>query len=132
MNNFNNNYINFKYYFNKYKLFLYQVEYDFNILKNEIDFLIDEIADLEIELNKNNIIIIDEYPKIYIINYLLFLYNKKFDCIYLLIANYVKKENNHNNYIEENNNKIIDALLFLIGACNHLNLSIFYSSSIKS
>ena len=70
MDKLNNIFINFKYYYREYKLLLYKINYDSNNLSIEMNNLLDQIIDLEQELNKNNIIIIDKYYKINSIYYL--------------------------------------------------------------
>ena len=118
--------IHFKYYFCEYKKLLYTIDYNEQILCTEINAIIKEINDLELELNKYKISIVDKYIKDYSINYLLFLYVKKYDCICLLINIYKYYIENSQSYINEYIENIKDGITFYKGACNHLNLELYY------
>lgn len=126
MNNLEIYIIHFKYYFCEYKKLLYTVEYNEQTLCNEIDALINEINSLELDLHKYNIQVVDKYIKNYSINYLLFLYIKKYDCICLLINIYKYYVDNPDIYINNHMEDINEGIDFYKGACNYLNLVLYY------
>jgi len=126
MNNLEIYIIHFKYYFCEYKKLLYTVEYNEQTLYNEIDAIIEEINNLELDLHKYNIQVVDKYIKNYSINYLLFLYIKKYDSICLLINIYKYYVDNPDIYINNYMEDINESLEFYKGACNYLNLVLYY------